>query len=80
MPITITGTIETNGPTEVKWHFETQQGGSMASDTLQFNKAREKDVSVDYTPVLTAGTYWVRLVITAPNNDSAEAQYKIECP
>jgi hypothetical protein len=80
MPITITGVIETNGPATVKWHFETEQGGSMASDTLEFKKANDKEVSTEFTPVLAAGTYWVRLVITAPNNDSAEVQYKIECP
>jgi hypothetical protein len=80
MPVTITGVIETNGPATVKWHFETEQGGSMASDTLEFKKANDKEVSTEFTPVLTAGSYWVRLVITAPNNDSAETKYKIECP
>ncbi len=80
MPVSIKGSIETNGPTTVKWHFETQQSGSMASQTTDFNKADVKEFSTDHTPVLAAGTYWVRLVITGPNNDSAETKYKIECP
>ncbi|MEW6407019.1 MAG: hypothetical protein AB1649_35020, partial [Chloroflexota bacterium] len=79
-PIKLTGVIETNGPATVKWHFETQQGGLMASQTTEFTTADEREVSADYTPPLLAGTYWVRLVITAPNNDSAEVKYKIECP
>jgi len=80
MPVLITGSIETNGPASVKWHFETQQSGSMASQTTEFKTADVKEFSSDYTPVLAAGNYWVRLVITAPNNDSVETKYKIECP
>lgn len=79
-PVSIKGGIETNGPATVKWYFETQQSGAMSSQTTEFTTADTKEVSVDYTPVLTAGTYWVRLIITSPNNDSAEARYKIECP
>jgi hypothetical protein len=78
--ISIKGEIETNGPATVKWHFETQQGGSMASQTTEFTTADVKEVSADYTPLVVAGTYWVRLIVTGPNNDSAEAKYKIECP
>ncbi len=79
-PIEIGGTIETNGPTTVKWHFETQQGGAMSSQTTEFDAFGSKDFSVDYTPPLTAGTYWVRLVVTSPNSMQAEEKYKIECP
>ena len=75
----ITGTIETNGPVTVKWHFETQQDGGMSTKTTEFEAFGSKDVTVDYTPSLTAGTYWVRLVVTSPNNSQAETTYKIEC-
>src|SRR6266511_2211015 len=75
----IAGTIETNGPTSVKWHFETQQGGAMSNQTTDFEAFGSKNVSVDFTPTLTAGTYWVRLIVTEPNAIQAEAKYTLEC-
>jgi hypothetical protein len=80
LPIEISGTIETNGPTSVKWHFETQQGGAMSNQTTDFDAFGSKNVSVDYTPTLTAGTYWVRLIVTEPNAVQAETKYTLECP
>lgn len=79
-PIEITGAIETNGPVTVTWHFETEQGGSMSTQTTEFDTFGEQDFSVDYTPPLTAGSYWVRLVVTSPNNLQAEEEYTITCP
>lgn len=80
LPIEITGTIETNGPTEVRWRFETQQGGAMPNQATTFDTFGEREFTVEYTPTLTAGTYWVRLIITSPNNIQAETTYRIECP
>ena len=79
LPIEITGTIETNGPTTVKWHFETQLGGAMTNQSTDFDAFGEKEFSVDYAPPVTAGTYWVRLIVTSPNDMQAETSYKIEC-
>lgn len=80
MPVVkIKGAIETNGPTIVKWHFETQQGGAMSNKETEFDAFGEKEVSAEYTPVLPIGTYWVRLIATSPNSLVAEATYKIEC-
>jgi len=79
LPIKIKGTIETNGPVTVKWHFETQLGGSMPDQSTDFDAFGSKDFSVDYTPPVTAGMYWVRLVVTRPDNMQAEVKYKIEC-
>jgi hypothetical protein len=79
-PVSLEGQIEVNGPAQVKWYFETQQSGAMPTQTTNFNNAESKDVSADYTPVLTAGTYWVRLIVIEPNNKTTEAKYKIECP
>ncbi|MGB8984376.1 MAG: hypothetical protein WCC12_21090 [Anaerolineales bacterium] len=79
-PSEISGSIETNGPVTVKWHFETEQGGAMSTQTTEFDAFGAKNFSVDYTPPLTAGTYWVRLVVTSPNSMQAEAEYEIECP
>ena len=79
--IKITGTIETNGPTEVQWHFETQQGGAMPIQTTDFDAFGPKEFSVEYTipSPRTPGTYWVRLIVTEPNAMQAEVSYKIEC-
>ena len=79
LPIEITGTIETNGPTTVKWHFETQLGGAMTNQSTDFETFGTKEFSVDYTPPLTAGTYWIRLIVTSPNDMQAETKYKVEC-
>ena len=80
LPVEINGTIETNGPTEVRWRFETQQGGAMPNQTTVFDTFGEREFSVEYTPTLTAGTYWVRLIVLNPNNIQTETTYRIECP
>lgn len=79
-PSKISGTIETNGPGTVKWHFETQQGGALSAKSTDFDAFGSQDVAADYTPPLTAGTYWVRLIVTSPNSMQAEAKYTITCP
>jgi len=80
LPLDITGTIETNGPGTVTWRFETQQGGAMSTQTTEFDAFGLKNFSVDYVPPLTAGTYWVRLIVTSPTNTQAEVKYTITCP
>jgi hypothetical protein len=80
LPLEISGTIETNGPGTVTWHFETQQGGAMSTQNTEFDAFGVKIFTVDYTPPLTAGTYWVRLIVTSPNNVQAEVKYTIACP
>lgn len=79
--VQIEGTIETNGPTSVQWHFETQQGGAMPAQTTEFDSFGSKTVTAVYTPVLpvTAGTYWVRLLVTSPNEAQSEVKYTIVC-
>lgn len=80
LPLEIEGTIETNGPTEVRYRFETQQGGAMPNQTTQFDTFGEREFSVSYTPTIAAGTYWVRLIVISPNNIQAETSYTITCP
>ena len=75
----IRGTIETNGPTTVKWHFETQLGGALGTQTTDFDSFGVKEFSADYTPPVTAGSYWVRLIVTSPNNLQAEVSYRVDC-
>ena len=79
-PLKITGTIETNGPVDVQWRFETQQSGTITTRTTTFDAFGEETVSTDYTPTLLAGTYWVRLIVTSPNETQAEVKYTIACP
>ena len=76
----IEGTIETNGPTTVKWYFETQQAGTQSSQTTQFDSFGAKTFSTEFNPTISAGTYWVRLIVNSPNSIQAETSYKIECP
>jgi hypothetical protein len=73
------GTIEVNGPARGTWHFESQQGGTFSSQTTDFDAFGSRDISMDYPPPLTAGTYWVRLVVTEPNSLQSEARYTIQC-
>jgi hypothetical protein len=79
-PIEFAGSIETNGPTSVTWHFETQQTGALPTDTIDFDAFGTEEFSTNYTPLLGAGTYWVRLIVTSPNDMQAEAKYTITCP
>ena len=74
------GSIETNGPTTVDWHFDTEQSGALASHTKTFDGFGTKNASDSFGPTLVVGTYWVKLVVTTPNGKVAESGYKIECP
>lgn len=80
LPLEIEGAIETNGPTTVTWRFETQQGGAMTSQSTNFETFGSREFSAEYTPPVAAGTYWVRLIVTSPNEMQAEARYTITCP
>ncbi len=74
------GVISVNGPTEVKWHFESQKGGVMPTHSISFAKYGSQNVSADYSPAsLDKGSYWVRLIITSPNSMFEEAKYEIKC-
>lgn len=80
-PLKIVGTIETNGPTTVKWHFETQQGGPLPAQSTDFDAFGVKEFSAEYSipSPRTPGTYWVRLIVADPNDVQAEVTYKVEC-
>ena len=78
-PSKIEGTIETNGPVTVEWHFDTQQLGAFPNQSTVFDAAGSKSFSLDFTPLVAAGTYWVRMIITSPNSTQGEASYKIIC-
>jgi hypothetical protein len=80
MAVSLKGTIEVNGPTTVKWHFETQEDGAMPEHVTEFTAFGSQNVSADYTPPVTEGTFWVRLIVTSPNEMVGETRYKIDCP
>ena len=79
-PIEFASSIEVNGPTSVTYHFETQQTGALPTDTIDFDAFGTEEFATYYTPLLGAGTYWVRLIVTSPNDMQAEAKYTITCP
>lgn len=78
--INFTGSIEVTGPTTVTFHFETQQGGALSSHTASFTTFGPHSVSdSSYKPPLTAGTYWLKLVVTSPNSMNTQSSYTIAC-
>jgi len=79
-PLNLKGSIETNGPGTVTWHFETEQSGVITDHATDFSEAGSKTVSDSFVPPLVAGSYWVKLVAFLPNDKVAESSYKIECP
>ena len=78
--VTFKGSITVNGPAKVDWHFETEQGGAMPVHTTEFKNADTKTVEDSFNPSPSAGSYWVRLIVTIPNSKVGEAKYKITCP
>jgi len=79
-PLSVSGSIEVNGPTKVSYHFESQQGNTFGAATVSFPAFGSHAVSSSFTPALTAGTYWLKLVVTSPNAMVGQSSYKIVCP
>jgi hypothetical protein len=78
--IAFKGTITVNGPAKVKWHFETSAGGPLVTHTTNFSKYSSQNVEDSFGPSPTEGDYWVRLIITSPNDMVGETSFKINCP
>lgn len=78
---TVVATITVNGPYDLKYHFESDQLGGLGNHNLSFAGAGSKDVSEKFTPLLTPGTYWVRLYIDGVDLGGMDnqAKYKITC-
>lgn len=81
LPSTVSATISTNGPIKLKIQFVSQQLGNLSGQTVNFTKAGSKDVSDEFTPPLTAGKYWVKIVIQGQDLGGMDTQatYKISC-
>ena len=79
--LALTGSITANGPVKVTFHFETQQGGVLSTQTVTFTAFGTKAVSdSSYTPPITPGDYSLKLVVTSPNKMTARSTYSIGCP
>lgn len=78
-PVEITGSIRVNGPLTVQYRFETEQGGPMAAQTIEFEEFGTQTIEIDYTPPAAEGDFWVRLVIIQPGDLVAETEYHIDC-
>jgi uncharacterized protein YraI len=81
LPSNVSATVTVDGPVKLKLRFVTQQDGTLSNQTLSFAKAGSKDVSDSFTPPLTAGTYWVKIVIDGQDLSGMDNQvkYKISC-
>ncbi len=80
-PVTFSGTIDVNGPTNLTWHFETELGGALPAHTLTTSSSGSNTVSDNsYTPPANTGSYWLKLVVTSPNRMTAQTNYTISCP
>ena len=80
LPLELKGSITMNGPGTASWHFDTQQNGVITDHSTDFDTGGSISVTDSFVPPLTAGSYWVKLVVIGPNNKQAESSYKIECP
>jgi hypothetical protein len=77
-PVDLAGTITTNGPALVEWHWEISQGNVTSTSVLKFDKFGTQTIS-DYVKYGAQGEYWVKLVVTKPNSVVAQANYTVVC-
>lgn len=76
--VELNGTITTNGPVTVTWHWETSEGNVSSSVTLDFDAFGSQKVSDVYKGG-GEGTHWVKLVVTSPNSKLVKTDYKVVC-
>lgn len=76
--VNLTGTITSNGPAVVEWHWETSQGNVSATETLNFDQSGTKTVE-NYVKYGSDGRHWVELVVTSPNKLVVYANYRVMC-
>jgi hypothetical protein len=59
--------ITTNGAGAVTYHIERSDGATGPSKSMMFSGAETKTLSSSWD-VSSSGSYWIKLVITAPNS------------
>ncbi len=84
-PVDFTGTITTNGPATVVYHWEVyNEDGSLRNatenSTLIFSSYGTQDVPDPGVYRTDCGTFMVKLVVTSPNFRSAQASWKVVEP
>jgi hypothetical protein len=77
-PVELTGTITTNGPTSVTWHWETSEGNVSGNSVLDFKAFGSSTVS-DVYKIGAKGSFWIKLVVTSPNSKQVTTNYKVVC-
>ena len=80
-PVTFNGSIQTNGPTVVRYHWEVSGDAQevFPETSLNFAQAGTQQVSAD-TFSADCGTYIASLVVTAPEETSATQEFTIQTP
>jgi hypothetical protein len=51
----------------------------MGNENTNFDAFGTREFDEEYTPPLTEGTYWIRLIVTEPNDMQAEVRYTVDC-
>ena len=79
--VTFNGAITANGPITVTYHWEVTGDVQdlTPDDTIQFAEAGTQKVTGDFFSA-DCGDYSVKLVVTSPNEISAEKMFKIQIP
>jgi hypothetical protein len=79
--VTFLGALTANGPTTVIYHWEVSgdEQQTTADETIEFVEAGTQKITMDQFSA-DCGEYFVRLLITSPNELSAEITFKIQAP
>jgi len=80
-PITFNGSITTNGPATVTYHWEV--GGDKqnitADETIPFTEAGTKTLTTD-TFKVDCGNYFISLIVSSPNEKLARQDFSVQAP
>jgi uncharacterized protein YraI len=81
-PLNISAKIGTNGPVQVKLHFEDEQLGELPTRWMTFTRADIQDLTQTYTPpILEEGTFFISLVVEDMDTDGLGpiTYYTVDC-
>jgi hypothetical protein len=80
-PVTFNGTIQANGPTMVRYHWEVSGDAqeTFSDASLNFAQAGTQQISTK-TFSVDCGKYSVSLVVTAPEETSAVREFSVQAP
>jgi acyl-coenzyme A thioesterase PaaI-like protein len=80
-PITFSGSITTNGPATVTYHWEVggDKQNATPDETIEFPEAGTQEIAAGAYSA-DCGKYFIRLLVTDPNEESARKDFKVEAP